>query len=450
MNKKIFSIVILLALVTVSLFTLGACQTESEQPIKIIATTEHGIKLSHRLYAVTINGVSYPSVDLTATILPADAPDKTVTWSVEWGDGAELASKAVTDYVAITPDSSNGLKATVVCKKAFRGNVIIVKVKTKDGGYIATCSVTFEGKPQDIKVNNGSTAKCNYLGTNTYSVALENVFEDVGDDFYNDITVKTIYWGGTYYGGTYNTASKSWSNLQTRNIADLQNSSTYISATYANKVLTVSNTKSLVESAYTSFSGGSSGGILEGYVKSDVNMYVDVVLACADMEKTVRVNFTPITLSVNNGSSGTCNLEGSATFNVAIGNKTGTLNEDVKVKSISWGGTYYGGDYNTREQSWSALGTYNIADLKQSATSYISATYENGKLTVSNPYTLVQSGYQSFAGSSQGSKYTAWVKSNINMYADIVLAYGDTTTTFRVNFTSKVNSVSLNNDSIIF
>ena len=328
--------------------------------------------------------------------------------------------------------------------------MIIVKVKTKDGGYIATCSVTFEGKPQDIKVNNGSTSKCNYLGTNTYSVALENVFEDVGDDFYNDITVKTIYWGGTYYGGTYNTASKSWSNLQTRNIADLQNSSTYISATYANKVLTVSNTKSLVESAYTSFSGGSSGGILEGYVKSDVNMYVDVVLACADMEKTVRVNFTPITLSVNNGSSGTCNLEGSATFNVAIGNKTGTLNEDVKVKSISWGGTYYGGDYNTREQSWSALGTYNIADLKQSATSYISATYENGKLTVSNPYTLVQSGYQSFAGSSQGSKYTAWVKSNINMYADIVLAYGDTTTTFRVNFTSKVNSVSLNNDTIIF
>lgn len=114
-------------------------------------TTEHGIKLSHRLYAVTINGVSYPSVDLTATISPADAPDKTVTWSVEWGDGAELASKAVTDYVTVTPDSSNGLKATVVCKKAFRGNVIVVKVKTKDGGYIATCSVTFEGKPQDIK-----------------------------------------------------------------------------------------------------------------------------------------------------------------------------------------------------------------------------------------------------------------------------------------------------------
>ena len=79
MNKKIFSIVILLALVGASLFALNACQTASEQPLKILATTEHGIKLSHRLYAVTINGVSYPSVDLTATISPADAPDKTVT-----------------------------------------------------------------------------------------------------------------------------------------------------------------------------------------------------------------------------------------------------------------------------------------------------------------------------------------------------------------------------------
>ena len=126
MNKKIFSIVILLALVTASCLALGACQTESEQPIKIIATTEHGIKLSHRLYAVTINGVSYPSVDLTATISPADAPDKTVTWSVEWGDGAELASKAVTDYVTITPDSSNGLKATVTWS---------LYTKESSGGY---------------------------------------------------------------------------------------------------------------------------------------------------------------------------------------------------------------------------------------------------------------------------------------------------------------------------
>lgn len=454
MNKKIFSIVILLALVGASLFALNACQTASEQPLKILATTEHGIKLSHRLYAVTINGVSYPSVDLTATISPADTPDKTVTWSVEWGDGAELASKAVTDYVAITPDSSNGLKATVVCKKAFRGNVIIVKVKTKDGGYIATCSVTFEGKPQDIKVNNGSTAKCNYLGTNTYSVALENVFKDVGDDFYNNITVKTFSWGGTYYGGTYNTASKSWSNLQTRNIADLQNSSTYISATYANKVLTVSNTKSLVENAYTSFSGGSSGGIVEGYVKSDVNMYVDVVLACADMEKTVRVNFTPITLSVNNGTTGTCKLESSATFDVAIGNKFGTLYEDVKVKSFAWGGTYTGQNWSSNPSGSGYYGdktTCNVVDLLQNVADYFDVTYSNGKLTVNNKKSMLTwSLYtRETSGGYSTYRYNCPVE-NLNVYLDIVLAYGDTTTTLRVNFTSNVNSVSLNNDTIIF
>ena len=454
MNKKIFSIVILLALVGASLFALNACQTASEQPLKILATTEHGIKLSHRLYAVTINGVSYPSVDLTATISPADAPDKTVSWSVEWGDGAELASKAVTDYVAITPDSSNGLKATVVCKKAFRGNVIIVKVKTKDGGYIATCSVTFEGKPQDIKVNNGSTAKCNYLGTNTYSVALENVFEDVGDDFYNNITVKTFSWGGTYYGGTYNSISQSWSDLQTRNIAELQSASTYISASYADKVLTVSNFKSLIGSAYTSVTGSAQGALYSGFVKSDVNMYVDVVLACADMEKTVRVNFTPITLSVNNGTTGTCKLESSATFDVAIGNKFGTLYEDVKVKSFAWGGTYTGQNWSSNPSGSGYYGdktTCNVVDLLQNVADYFDVTYSNGKLTVNNKKSMLTwSLYtRETSGGYSTYRYNCPVE-NLNVYLDIVLAYGDTTTTLRVNFTSNVNSVSLNNDTIIF
>ena len=454
MNKKIFSIVILFTLIMVSLFTFGACQTESEQPIEIIATTEHGIKLSHRLYAVTINGVSYPSVDLTATISPADAPDKTVTWSVEWGDGAELASKAVTDYVTVTPDSSNGLKATVVCKKAFRGNVIVVKVKTKDGGYIATCSVTFEGKPQDIKVNNGSTAKCNYLGRNTYSVALENVFDDVGDDFYNNITVKTFSWGGTYYGGTYNTTGQSWSDLQTRNIADLQNASMYISATYADKVLTVSNFRSLIESAYISSTGSSQGALFTGYVKSNVNMYVDVVLVCADMEKTVRVNFTPITLSVNNGMTGTCDLGSSATFDVAIGNKFGTLYEDVKFKSFAWGGTYTGQNWSSNPSGSGYYGdkkTCNVVDLLQDVADYFDVTYSNGKLTVNNKTSMLT--WSLYTSESSGGystfRYNCPVE-NLNVYLDIVLAYGDTTTTFRVNFTSNVNSVSLNNDSIIF
>lgn len=203
----------------------------------------------------------------------------------------------------------------------------------------------------------------------------------------NNITVKTFSWGGTYYGGTYNTTGQVWSDLQTRNIADLQNADMYISATYADKVLTVSNFKSLIESAYISSTGSSQGALFTGFVKSNVNMYVDVVLACANMEKTVRVNFTPITLSVNNGSAGTCNLESSATFNVATGNKIGTLNEDIKVKSFSWGGTYTGQNWSNNPNGSGYYGdktTCNVVDLLQDVADYFDVTYSNGKLTVNN------------------------------------------------------------------
>lgn len=427
----------------------------SEDIYASIQSKVRGVGVSHVLSAVTENGVTYPSIDITAIITPADAKNKNVTWTVGWDSEAELKDKSVTDYVTVTADSTNSLKATVVCQKAFRGSTIVVTVTTEEGGYAASCNVTYEGKPSAIDVNSGNALKVNLVGANNYAVSLSNVFNDLGEQYYDEVTVKSYTWGGTYYGGKYNTMNGgSWEELGTNNIADLQNIEMYIEVTYDNQTLTVNNKKSIVESAYQDMTGSSQGALYYGYVKSDVKMYVEVTLECIGVEKTVRVNFEPVTLTVNGGTNGSCKLVNESTFDVVLGNvyggMTDTFYENIKVKSFTWGGTYYGGTFNTRSMSWSELQTRNIEDLEQGVSSYISVKYADKKLTVKNTKSLVQSGYTHMVGSSQGALYSGYVKSDINMYVDIVLAVGGAEQTFRVNFISGVNGISLADGVITF
>lgn len=468
MTKTMRNTLAIISLVVIVCGVMAVCVGCNEQAV-IVAGTEsasediyasipskvRGVDVSHVLSAITENGVTYPSIDITATITPADAKNKNVTWTVEWDSEAELKDKSVTDYVTVTADSTNSLKATVVCKKAFRGSTIVVTVTTEEGGYAASCNVTYEGKPSAIEVNSGNALKVNLVGANSYAVSLSNVFDDLGEKYYNEVTVKSFTWGGTYYGGKYNTMNGgSWEELGTNNIADLQNIEMYIDVTYDNQTLTVNNKKSIVESAYQDMTGSSQGALYYGYVKSDVKMYVEVTLECIGVEKTVRVNFEPVTLTVNGGASGSCKLVNEATFDVVLGNvyggMTDTFYKNIKVKSFTWGGTYYGGTFNTRSMSWSELQTYNIADLEQGVSSYVNITYADKKLTVKNTKSLVQSGYTHVVGSSQGALYSGYVKSDVNMYVDIVLAVGGAEQTFRVNFISGVNGISLADGVITF
>lgn len=468
MTKTMRNTLAIISLVVIVCGIMAVCVGCNEQAV-IVAEAEilsediyasmpskvRGVGVSHVLRAVTENGVTYPSIDITATITPADAKNKNVTWTVGWDSEAELKDKSVTDYVTVTADSTNSLKATVVCKKAFRGSTIVVTVTTEEGGYAASCNVTYEGKPSAIDVNSGNALKVNLVGANNYAVSLSNVFNDLGEQYYDEVTVKSYTWGGTYYGGRYNTMNGgSWEELGTNNIADLQNIEMYIDVTYDNQTLTVNNKKSIVESAYQDMTGSSQGALYYGYVKSDVKMYVEVTLECIGVEKTVRVNFEPVTLTVNGGASGNCKLVNEATFDVVLGNVYGsmpdTFYENIKVKSFTWGGTYYGGTFNTRSMSWSELQTRNIEDLEQGVSSYISVKYADKKLTVKNTKSLVQSGYTHVVGSSQGALYSGYVKSDVNMYVDIVLAVGGAEQTFRVNFISGVNGISLADGVITF
>ena len=112
-----------------------------------IESSEH--VLLKALAPMTVeNGVA--SQTLTATVIPDTAKNKLVDWSVAWSDSSNTTP--VTNYVTVTPASNGSTTATVTCKAAFSGT-IIVTVTTRESGYKADCVVSFVGIPTDLAIS---------------------------------------------------------------------------------------------------------------------------------------------------------------------------------------------------------------------------------------------------------------------------------------------------------
>ncbi len=73
----------------------------------------------------TLNLAVGQSFTLNATIIPANAADKTVTWT--------------TSNAAVVDGTVSGLTATVT---AYSAGTAVVTVRTNDGGFTATCAIT--------------------------------------------------------------------------------------------------------------------------------------------------------------------------------------------------------------------------------------------------------------------------------------------------------------------
>lgn len=86
------------------------------------------------------------TVKITATITPENATNQNVTWSVAWKNPSSswARGKTVTDYVTVTPDSSNNKVATVTCVKAFSEQVIVTATAAGNTSVKKTCTVDYE------------------------------------------------------------------------------------------------------------------------------------------------------------------------------------------------------------------------------------------------------------------------------------------------------------------
>ena len=158
-----------------------------EQPVKIAKLSMASTIISP--LAGSVNANQTVSKKIQAIIEPSTAKDAAVDWSVEWG---EKQNGAVTDYLTVTPDSDGSLSATVTCKQPFTGEIVVVCV-TRQGKYVATCTVTYAGQPTEITLT-GITQETDGAyrfgigNTYEYAVEMSNPFGAVGEKF-NDIAV---------------------------------------------------------------------------------------------------------------------------------------------------------------------------------------------------------------------------------------------------------------------
>lgn len=119
-----------------------------------------------------ISPLADTAYQLTATITPDNATDKTVDWTVAWavppqhsggtmGDedpGSVWAmGKTVTDYVTVTPTSDGALTANVECIKDFGAQVKVTVTSRDNTDVKANCLVDYTQKLQGVKATFGST-----------------------------------------------------------------------------------------------------------------------------------------------------------------------------------------------------------------------------------------------------------------------------------------------------
>ena len=143
-------------------------------------------------------------VRIEAYVIPENANNREVDFSVAWGEGAQRSAEPVTDYVTVTPESDGSRIATVSCKKAFGDDTIVITVTTRDGGFTANCTVTFEGTPNSLKFvyddrEYSSTEEITVQANAEYSVKLQLVgeFGEAGEKF-GDFEVVSVTMQGKF------------------------------------------------------------------------------------------------------------------------------------------------------------------------------------------------------------------------------------------------------------
>lgn len=154
-------------------------------------TTKGSVSLSAGLAFTAADpetGKKSVSKTITATVLPVDAPDKSVDWSAVWC--VPLEGQNVEDYVTVTPQSDGALTATVSAHKGFEGASVYVTATTRVGGFSASCLVMYEGTPDSLSFTyNGEelittdSVTLTAGTTNEITLNLNNDLGEVGSKF---------------------------------------------------------------------------------------------------------------------------------------------------------------------------------------------------------------------------------------------------------------------------
>ena len=148
------------------------------------------------------NGQQSISKTITATVMPVDAPDKSVDWSIEWCTPIE--GKVISEYLTLTPESDGALTATITAHKGFEGGSAYVTAKTRVGGFTATCLIMYDGAPESLsfiyngkEVTNTGIINLTAGTTNEITLNLKNTLGAVGSK-YGDFEIVKVQGQGRF------------------------------------------------------------------------------------------------------------------------------------------------------------------------------------------------------------------------------------------------------------
>ena len=107
-----------------------------------------------------ISPMAESAYQLTATITPDTAVDKTVDWSVSFVNPSSswASGKLVTQYVTVTPTADGALTANVECRQAF-GEQIVVTVTSRDVETVSADCVCNYVKRVSFPTDSGTALK---------------------------------------------------------------------------------------------------------------------------------------------------------------------------------------------------------------------------------------------------------------------------------------------------
>ena len=148
--------------------------------------------------AYGVSPLAESAYTLTATVEPANAPDKAVDWSVAFVDpSSEWATgKTVTDYVTVTPTSDGALTATVQNLKAFGEQIKVTVTHRENENATASCTVDFAKRIEGVRFYSEGNGSFDFTMGTDESVSITNntVAENLNIEFlYGDFTVEDTF-----------------------------------------------------------------------------------------------------------------------------------------------------------------------------------------------------------------------------------------------------------------
>ena len=300
-------------------------------PAKMSFNAQTFAQVSEPSSSATVTSDESVDVRIQAYVTPDDAVNKEVDFSVSWGNAPTHGSEEVTNYLTVTPDSDGSTTATVSCKKSFGDDTIIITVTTREGGYTATCMVSFTGIASGIEITSSTAAKKSTsergeyyeLGTSktyTFNIGLTNAFDDVA----SDLTVTEIggegnmYFGSRYSndGGYYN-----YEDVYQKNIGELADKF-ITSATISGTTLTIKTGSSVLENYYSEYA----------YDEWDYYYAKDAFLVELDDYWNIK---GPSDTFYNDNSKYNAQNIGSCYFYVTVKDNVSGLTETVRLWLVS-------------------------------------------------------------------------------------------------------------------